>query len=124
MHFLAISKPREWKGSAEKKSHELTELLPAGWRPRSKKEQNFMKNSNESQQEVKAFSTEKSKEALELSDKNARLQVEEALTDDTTNSYMVGFEDLVAQAAGISPRMDFSQLDLGNTVVDGNLVDE
>jgi len=48
----------------------------------------------------------------------------EALTDDTTNSYMVGFEDPVAQAAGISPGMDFSQLDLGNTVVDGNLVDE
>jgi len=93
---------------------------------------------------------EKSKEALKLSDKNAKLQVEverlkeelaqkdeeliqkgeelpnerEALTDDAANSYMARFEDVVAQASGIYPGIDFSQLSLGKTVVDGQLMDE
>jgi len=48
----------------------------------------------------------------------------EALTDNAANSYMASFEDVVAQASGIYPRMDFSQLGLGKTVVDGQLVDE
>jgi len=37
---------------------------------------------------------------------------------------MAGFEDAVAQASGIYPEMDFSQLGLGKIVVDGQLVDE
>jgi len=75
MHFLAISKLREWKGSAEKKSHELTELLQlvGGLKQERTK---LHEELQQSQQEVKAFLTEKSKEALELSDKNARLQAE------------------------------------------------
>jgi len=98
-----------------------------------------------SQQEVKALLTEKSKEALELSDQIARLQTKvelvkkdeeliqkgeelvkerEALTDDVANSYMAGFEDVVAQASGIYPEMDFSQIGLGKMVVDWQLVDE
>jgi len=48
----------------------------------------------------------------------------EALIDDAANSYMAGFEDVVAQASGIYPGMDFSQLDLGKMVVDRQLVDE
>jgi len=48
----------------------------------------------------------------------------ESLTDDVANSYMAGFEDAVAQASGIYLEMDFSQLGLGKTVVDGQLVDE
>ena len=48
----------------------------------------------------------------------------EALTDDTTNSYMAGFEDVVAQTSGIYLGMDFSQLGLSMTVVDQQLVDE
>ena len=48
----------------------------------------------------------------------------EALTDDAANSFMAGFEDAVAQASGIYPEMDFSQLGLGKKVVDGRLVDE
>jgi len=48
----------------------------------------------------------------------------ETLTDDATNSYMAGFEDVVAQASGIYPEMDFAQLGLGKTVVDGQLLDE
>ena len=47
------------------------------------------------------------------------VQEREALTDDAANSFMVGFEDVVAQALGICPEMDFSQLGLGKTVVDG-----
>jgi len=37
---------------------------------------------------------------------------------------MAGFEDVVAQASGIYPEKDFSQLGLGKTVVDGRLVNE
>ena len=97
----------------------------------------------QSQQEVKVLLTEKSKEALVLSKKNARLQADverlkkelaqkdgelvkerEALTDDAANSYLAGFEDVVALTSGILPGVDFSQLGLGKTVVDGQLVDE
>ena len=48
----------------------------------------------------------------------------EALTDDVANCFMAGFEDAIAQASGIYPVMDFSQLGLGKIVVDGRLVDE
>jgi len=48
----------------------------------------------------------------------------EALIDDVVNSYIAGFEDVVAQALGIYPGMNFSQLWLGQTVVDWQLVDE
>ena len=52
------------------------------------------------------------------------VQEREALTDNASNSYMAGFKDVVAQALGIYPEMDFSQLGLGKTVVDRRLVDE
>jgi len=94
--------------------------------------------------------TAKSKEVLELSNKNVELQTEverlkeelakrgeelvrkdeklkkvkEALTDDAANSYLPGFEDVVAQASGIYPEINFSQLGLGKTVVDGRPMDE
>ena len=102
------------------------------------------------QEEARALLTEKSKEALKLSNKNAELQAEverlkgelikkdeelirkgeehvqerEALTGDVANSYMAGFEDTVTQASWIYPEMDFSQHGLGKTMVDGRLVDE
>ncbi|KAL9322119.1 hypothetical protein ACSQ67_010172 [Phaseolus vulgaris] len=86
----------------------------------------YLQNSNESQQEAKALPNEKSNEALELSNNNGEELVKEreALTDDTTNSYMAGFEDVVAQTSGIYLGMDFSQLGLSMTVVDQQLVDE
>jgi len=61
----------------------------------------------------------------ELVQKDEELVKErEALADDTSNSYMAGFEDVVAQASVIYPGMDFSQLGLGKTVVDRQLLDE
>jgi len=141
---LAISQLREWKGSAEKKSHEVTELLQqvGGLKQETSK---LHEELQRSQQEAKALLTKKSMEALELFDKNVRLQAEverlkeelaqkdeelvpkgeelvkerEALTDNAANSYMAAFEDVVAQASRIYLGMDFSQLVLGKTVVDG-----
>ena len=104
----------------------------------------------QTQEKSKVLLTEKSKEALELSNKNAELQAEveklkgeltkkdeeliqkdekqvrerEALTDNVANSFMAGFKDVVVQTLGIYPEMDFSQLGLEKTVVDGRLVDE
>jgi len=146
---LTISKLREWKGSTKKKSHEVTELLQqvGGLKQETSKLHRALQRS---QLEAKAFWAEKFKEALELSNKNAELQAEverlkeglakkdeeliqkskklvkerEALTNDVVDSYMEGFEDAVAQASGIYLEMDFSQLGLGKTVVDGQLVDE
>jgi len=43
----------------------------------------------------------------------------EALTDDAANSFMASFENVVAQASGIYPEMDFSHLGLGKITVDG-----
>ena len=40
----------------------------------------------------------------------------EALIDDAAKSFMVDFEDTVAQASRIYPEMDFSQLGLGKIV--------
>jgi len=97
----------------------------------------------QSQQEAKALLTKKSKEALDLSDKNVTLLAEvqrlketlakkdeelvkerKALTNDVANSYLAGFESTVIQVSGIYPGMDFSQLGPGKTVVDGQLVEE
>ena len=44
------------------------------------------------------------------------MQERETLTDNVSNSYI--------QASGMYPEVDFSQLYLGKTVVDGRLVDE
>jgi len=43
---------------------------------------------------------------------------------DATDSYMAGFEDVVAQATCIYPESYISQLGVGKIVVDGRLVDE
>jgi len=139
---LAISKLKGWNGSAENKSLEVTELLQQGGdlQQRTKKLQEELQ---QSQQEAKVPLTEKSKEALDLSDKNSTLLAEvdklkeelaqkdeemvkerKALTNDAANSYLAGFEDVVTQALGIYPGMDFSQLGSGKTVVDGQLVEE
>jgi len=64
----------------------------------------------------------KNKELLRKDEDQARER--EALIDDATNSFMAGFEDAVAQASGIYPEMDFSQLSPGKIVVDECLVDE
>ena len=48
----------------------------------------------------------------------------EARIDDAANSFMAGFEDAVTHALSIYPKMGFSQLGLGKTMVDGRLVDE
>ncbi|KAL9277273.1 hypothetical protein ACSQ67_025183 [Phaseolus vulgaris] len=70
--------------------------------------------------EVEKLKEEPAKRGEELVHKDKKPEkVEEVLTDDVANSYMTGFEDVVAQASGIYPEMDFSQLGLGNTVVDG-----
>jgi len=139
---LAISKLKEWKGPAEKKSHEVTKLLQQVGSLKhetTKLHEEFQ----QSQQEVKALLIENSKEALDLYEKNARLQAEverlkeklaqkdeelvkerEALTDDAANSYLASFEDVVGQALRVHPGVDFSQLGLSKTVVDRQLVDE
>ena len=137
---LAISKLRGWKGSAKEESHKVVELSR-----QVDGLQHEMAKLHQEQEDSRALLTEKSKEALDLSNKIAELQAEveklkeepakrgeelvhkdkklekvkEVLTDDVANSYMTGFEDVVAQASGIYPEMDFSQLGLGNTVVDG-----
>jgi len=36
----------------------------------------------------------------------------------------MGFEEVVAQASGVYPEMDFSQLGQGKTVINGQLVEE
>jgi len=47
----------------------------------------------------------------------------EDLINDAANSYMVGVNDVVAQATCIYPELDFYQLGLGKIVVDGRLLD-
>jgi len=66
---------------------------------------------------------EKLKEGLAQKDKELAKE-KEALTTDVANSYLVGFEDAIAHTSGISPKMDFSQLGPGKTMVDGQLVEE
>ena len=79
----------------------------------------------ELQDEVDRLKGELAKKDEELIRKGGELvQERKALTDDVANSYVAGFEDVVAQASGIYPEMDFYQLGLGKTVVDGRLVDE
>jgi len=72
---LAISKLIEWKGSAEKRSHKVIELLHQVGSLKQETTKLY-EEFQQSQQEAKALLTEKSKEALELSEKNASLQVE------------------------------------------------
>jgi len=66
---------------------------------------------------------ERLKEELELKDEELAKE-KEAFTNDAANSYLVGFEDVVAQASGVYPKMNFSQLGPGKSVVDGQLVEE
>jgi len=101
-------------------------------------------------QETKVLLTKKSKEALGLSTRNAELHAEverlrgelaqreeelvqkdaslkktkEELTKDAANSYMTGFDDVVAQVTCVYPELDLSNIGLGKVVVDGQLVDE
>jgi len=101
-------------------------------------------------QETKVLLTEKSKEALGLSARNAELIAEveklrgelaqpeeelvqkdaslekakEELTKDATNSYLVGFDDVVSQVTCVYPKLDLSKIRLRKVVVDGQLVDE
>ena len=144
-----ISKLRGWKGSTNKESHKVVELSQqVGGLPQETVK--LRKELQRSQQEAKALLTEKSNEVLKLSNKNVELQadverfkeelakrgeemvqkdeklekVKEALTDDAANSYLTGFEDVLTQALGIYPEMDFSQLGFEKTVVDRRLVDE
>ena len=71
---------------------------------------------------LKGELTKKDEELIRKDDE--KVWEREALTNDVANSFMAGFEDAVAQASGIYPQMDFSQLGLGKTVVDGGLVDK
>jgi len=48
----------------------------------------------------------------------------EAFKLDAAQSYLVGFEVAIEKAAGIHPEIDYSKLDLGKAVVDGQLRDE
>ncbi|KAK7382550.1 hypothetical protein VNO80_01436 [Phaseolus coccineus] len=146
---LAISKLRRWKVSAKEEALKAARLSQrvGGL---EQEVTGLQKELQRSQEEAKALLTEYSKEALALSDKNAKLQAEEErlkedlakkgeelaqkdeqmektkepLTNNASNSYMAGFDDVVAQASGIYPDTDFSQLGLGKVVVHGRLVDE
>ncbi|KAL9303722.1 hypothetical protein ACSQ67_020985 [Phaseolus vulgaris] len=144
-----ISKLRGWKGSTNKESHKVVELSQqVGGLPQETVK--LRKELRRSRQEAKALPIEKSNEVLKLSNKNVELQadverfkeelakrgeemvqkdeklekVKEALTDDAANSYPTSFEDVLTQALGIYPEMDFSQLGFEKTVVDRRLVDE
>ena len=103
--------------------------------------QEELQRSKHLQQEAEALLTENSKETLGLSEERAKLLVEverlkeeltrkneelakekEAFTNDAANSYLVGFEDAVAQASGVYLEMDFSHLGSSKTMADGHLV--
>ena len=59
------------------------------------------------------------------SGKDALLEkTKEELTKDTDNSYMMGFDDVVAQVTCVYSELDLSKIGLGKVVVDGQLVDE
>jgi len=73
-------------------------------------------------EKLKEELAKKDEELLRKDEEQARQR--EALTNDAANSFMESFEDVVAQASGIYPKMDLSQLGLGKIVVDGQLVDE
>ena len=74
---------------------------------------------------MERFKEELAKRGEEMVQKDEKLEkVKEALTDDAANSYLTGFEDVLTQALGIYPEMDFSQLGFEKTVVDRRLVDE
>jgi len=48
----------------------------------------------------------------------------EALKDDVTQSFLAGFETALEQATVVHPTLDLSALDLGKTMVDGQLREE
>jgi len=48
----------------------------------------------------------------------------EACKQDVAQAYLVGFEATIEHASGLYPDIDYSQLVLGKTVVDGQLKDE
>jgi len=79
----------------------------------------------ELQAEVERLKEELAKKNGGLIQKGEEMVKErQALREDAANSYMASFEDVVAQASRIYPEMDFSELSLGKTVVDGQLMDE
>ena len=60
-----------------------------------------------------------------LVQKDASLEkAKEELTKDIANSYLMGFDDVVAQVTYVYPELDLSKIGLGKVVVDGQLVDE
>lgn len=74
--------------------------------------------------EVERLKEEMTKRGEELVQKDELLEkTKEDLTNDAANSYMMGFDDVVAQATCIYPELDFSQLGLGKVIVVGQLVD-
>ena len=74
--------------------------------------------------EVDRLREELAKKGEELVHKDGLLKkTKQDLTNDAANCYMVGFDDVVAQATCIYPELDFSQLGLGKIMIDGRLVD-
>jgi len=142
---LIFDKVKRWKDSAKEEALRAAKLAQ-----RVSGLTLTVEELQRTHQETKALLTEKSKEALELSAKNVDLHAEveklkeelakkgeellqkdelmektkEALTNDDANSYLAGFDDVVAQASCFYPESDFSQFGLHKIVVDGRLVDE
>ena len=146
---LVVTKFKQLRGSADKKSHEVAELhqrvenLHGELQRETVKLQEELLQSKHLQQEVEALLNEKSKEVLSLSEERTKLLAEverlkeelaqkdeelakekKVFTNDVANSYLVGFKDVVAQASSVYPEMNFSQLGLGKSVVDGQIVEE
>jgi len=86
------------------------------------------------QKETEALLTEKAKEKVlaevekikeELTLKDEGIAKEkEAFKNDAAQSYLVGFDEAVEQASGLHPEINFSQLGLGKTVINRQLVEE
>jgi len=61
----------------------------------------------------------------ELTNQNEEFtQKVEACKKDVAQAFLVGFEVAVEQASGLHLTLDFSELGLGKTVVNGQLIEE
>jgi len=65
--------------------------------------------------EIEGLKKEKEKEFCKMVD---------SFKDDATQSYIVGFETALEQAAIVHPIVDFSELNPGKIIVDGKLVED
>jgi len=75
--------------------------------------------------EVERLRGELAQQEEELVQKDASLEkTKEELTKDASKSYMMGFDDVVAQVTCVYLELDLSKIGLGKVVVDGQLVDE